>query len=124
MKKRIQLTILFFSIALANTLAQQEIIDQLKTKMSESERARYLGIYLLSLDGKEEKREIQIRNDIFFYIVNEKESIPLKVIDKKNFELYPSATHIHFEFSDNGEVKSILIITGSENKIKGIKLNN
>jgi hypothetical protein len=124
MKKRVQLAILIFSIALTNTLAQQDIVDQLKTKMSESERARYQGTYLLSRDGKEEKREIQIRNDIFFYIVNEKESIPLKVIDKTDFELYPSATHIHFEFSDSGEVKSILITTGSGSKIKGIKINN
>lgn len=124
MKKRVQLTILFFSVTLANTLAQQEIVDQLKAKMSESEKAQYLGTYLLSRDGKEEKREIQIRNDIFFYIVNEKESIPLKVIDKTDFELYPSATHIHFEFSNNGEVKSILITTGSGSKIKGIKINN
>ena len=124
MKKRLQLTILFFSVALANTLGQQEMIDQLKTKMSERERAQYLGTYLLSRDGKEEKREIRIRNDIFFYIVNEKESIPLKVIDKTDFELYPSATHIHFEFSDNGEVKSILITTGSGSKIKGIRISN
>jgi len=124
MKKRVKLAILFFSLAFTYTLAQQNIVDQLKIKMSESERARYQGTYLISRDGKEEKREILIKNDIFFYVVSEKESIPLKVINKTDFELYPSATHIHFEFSDKGEVKTILITTGSGSKIKGIKINN
>lgn len=111
-------TAIIWLLIVGNSIFAQDRIELTKEQME-----KYVGKYVITQNDVEKERAIIIKENILFYVVNDDQQIPLKPLSETELQLYPSKTYIQFYFGENGEVKNILIKTGSGREIEGVKTN-
>jgi len=113
---------LLFTVLVFHSVFAQEFDNKDGVTFTEEERQKYIGEYIVTIDNEKKSRHIIIKNDTFYYVVNNEMQIPLKPKSKTKFNLYPSATYLYFKFDKNGNVVKLEIKKGSGGTLRGKKI--